>query len=185
MNGIHGNVLELVSHDCEAVSKFLQRSAIREIARDARSDSSDRRFRRRVEKTESQPKRIACESQHITKLSAAEDPDAHARFLFFRCSFFRGGHGADGSGLARTRSVCAPRNLRSASRMCGYLLPRMAAASRAALIAPDLPIASVPTGMPPGICAIERSESRPFKAFDSTGTPSTGSTVFEAVMPGK
>jgi len=34
-------------------------------------------------------------------------------------------------------------------------------------------------GMPAGICAMERSESRPFKAFDSTGTPRTGRTVFE------
>src|SRR5713101_35417 len=48
-----------------------------------------------------------------------------------------------------------------------------------------LPMASVPTGTPLGICAIERSESRPLRAFDSTGTPRTGRTVFEAVMPGR
>src|SRR5690348_9549513 len=61
----------------------------------------------------------------------------------------------------------------------------MLAASSAAFTAPALPIASVPTGMPPGICAMERSESRPFSAFDSTGTPSTGNTLFDAVIPGR
>ena len=91
----------------------------------------------------------------------------------------------DGSGFASTRSVCSSRNFRSASRIAGCFAPKIAAASNAELIAPALPIASVPTGMPPGICAIERSESKPFNAFDSTGTPSTGSTVFEAVMPGR
>src|SRR5215467_13896815 len=32
---------------------------------------------------------------------------------------------------------------------------------------------------------MESSESRPLRTLDSTGTPSTGSTVFEAVMPGR
>src|SRR5436190_14323235 len=61
----------------------------------------------------------------------------------------------------------------------------MAVAKRAALIAPALPIAKVPTGTPPGICAIESSESRPCNALDSTGTPRTGNAVFEAHMPGR
>ena len=39
------------------------------------------------------------------------------------------------------------------------------------------PIASVPTGTPPGICTIDSSESIPFRAFDSTGTPKTGRQV--------
>src|SRR5437016_10198846 len=52
------------------------------------------------------------------------------------------------------------------------LFRSIAAASKAALIAPALPIASVPTGMPPGICAMESSESRPLRIFDSTGTRS-------------
>src|SRR5580704_8354905 len=188
MRRVHGHVFKFVSHNFQAVSKFLESHAIRKIARDAGSNSSYGSFRRRIEKTESQPKRITCKGQHVTKLSATEDPDAHAGFLFFigfRGPFFLGRVPADGSEFARTRPVCAARNLRSASRICEYLFPRIAAASSAALIAPALPIASVPTGMPPGICAMERSESRPFKAFDSTGTPSTGSTVFEAVMPGK
>ena len=40
-------------------------------------------------------------------------------------------------------------------------------------------------GTPAGICTIESSESRPLSVFDCTGTPSTGSEVFEAVMPGR
>ena len=53
---------------------FLQRSAVRKIAGDTGSDSSHGRFRRRVKKPESQTKRVARKSQHITKLPAAEDP---------------------------------------------------------------------------------------------------------------
>ena len=62
---------------------------------------------------------------------------------------------------------------------------RTAAASNAALIAPGLPIASVPTGMPPGICMIDSSESLPSSACVRIGTPNTGSGVIAAAMPGK
>ena len=47
-------------------------------------------------------------------------------------------------------------------------------------MAPGLPIASVPTGTPPGICTMESSESIPFSAADSMGTPSTGRQVLLA-----
>jgi hypothetical protein len=53
------------------------------------------------------------------------------------------------------------------------------------LTAPAVPIASAPTGIPAGICTIESRESMPFSARDSTGTPSTGRVVFEAVIPGR
>jgi len=46
-------------------------------------------------------------------------------------------------------------------------------------------MASVPTGMPAGIWAMESKESMPFSALDCTGTPSTGRSVIEAVMPGR
>ena len=46
-------------------------------------------------------------------------------------------------------------------------------------------MASVPTGTPLGICTIDSSESSPFSAFDITGTPRTGNTVFAATMPGR
>ena len=53
------------------------------------------------------------------------------------------------------------------------------------MAAPAGPIASVPTGTPFGICTIDSSESSPDSAFDCTGTPSTGSRVFAASMPGR
>ena len=53
------------------------------------------------------------------------------------------------------------------------------------MTAPAFPIASVPTGTPAGIWTIERRLSWPFSAFDSTGTPKTGSAVMEAVIPGR
>ncbi len=43
-----------------------------------------------------------------------------------------------------------------------------------ALVAPGLPIASVPTGTPPGIWTMESSESRPWSAALCTGTPEDG-----------
>ena len=52
-------------------------------------------------------------------------------------------------------------------------------------MAPGLPIASVPTGIPAGICTMEYSESTPDSALDSIGTPNTGSSVSDAVMPGR
>ena len=54
-----------------------------------------------------------------------------------------------------------------------------------AFLAPASPIAKVATGMPPGIWTIDRSESRPFRCLEGTGTPSTGSGVFAASMPGR
>ena len=46
-------------------------------------------------------------------------------------------------------------------------------------------MASVATGTPPGICTIDSSESSPCSAALCTGTPSTGSTVCAATMPGR
>src|SRR2546423_1643329 len=46
-------------------------------------------------------------------------------------------------------------------------------------------MASVPTGIPPGICAIERSESKPSKADDCIGTTSTGNQVKAAMSPAR
>jgi hypothetical protein len=65
------------------VRKFLQRCTIRKIARDARRNPPDRSLGRRVEETEPQAKRITRQGQHVTKLSAAQNADAHALDLFF------------------------------------------------------------------------------------------------------
>jgi hypothetical protein len=46
-------------------------------------------------------------------------------------------------------------------------------------------MATVATGIPAGICTIERSESRPSRVASGTGTPITGRVVIDAVMPGR
>ena len=47
-----------------------------------------------------------------------------------------------------------------------------------------LPIDTVATGIPAGICTMDSSESMPSRCFSGTGTPITGSGVTEATMPG-
>ncbi len=54
-----------------------------------------------------------------------------------------------------------------------------------ALAAPASPMARVATGTPAGICTMDNRLSMPFRALDWTGTPSTGSSVIEAAMPGR
>ena len=61
----------------------------------------------------------------------------------------------------------------------------IATAASAALAAPASPMAKVATGMPFGICTIDSSESSPRRYFDGTGTPSTGTMVLAAIMPGR
>ena len=77
----------------------------------------------------------------------------------------------------RTFAVCSARNWRSRSRSSGRDVARMPTASSPALVAPGFPIASVPTGTPPGIWTIDSSESRPWSDALCTGTPSTGRIV--------
>ena len=48
-----------------------------------------------------------------------------------------------------------------------------------------VPVATVATGMPSGICTIDRSESRPSSCARGTGTPMTGRVVIDAVIPGR
>ena len=52
-------------------------------------------------------------------------------------------------------------------------------------MAPALPIAKVATGMPPGICTVASSASRPLSGELSIGTPSTGSSVCAAQTPAR
>ena len=61
----------------------------------------------------------------------------------------------------------------------------MATANKPALAAPASPMAKVATGTPLGICTIDNSESSPRSAREVTGTPSTGTMVLAASMPGK
>ena len=46
-------------------------------------------------------------------------------------------------------------------------------------------MAKVATGIPAGICTIDSSESMPLSALLCTGTPSTGTAVLAASMPGR
>src|SRR5882724_2570294 len=181
IGGFDGNVLEFVGHEFEATREFFKGGFIGVIGGDALGDTAHRSLGRGIQEPEMEAQRVARESEHVTELSAAEDADGHACFPFF----FGEGGVTEGSGLASTRKVCSARNFRTASRKARCLVPRIEAARSAALTAPDLPMASVPTGTPPGICAMESNESRPLSVFDSTGTPRTGRTVFEAVMPGR
>src|SRR5215467_7995229 len=57
------------------------------------------------------------------------------------------------------------------------------AARTPALVAPGLPIDTVATGTPGGICTVESSASRPFSADESIGTPMTGRIVCAATTP--
>src|SRR5207253_923113 len=102
-----------------------------------------------------QAERIARECQHVAKLPTAKDADCHTRFPFFFCA----AAAAAGSGLARTRPVCSVRSFRTASRKERCLVPRMQVASGAALTAPDLPMARVPTGTAPGMWNTEGLKS--------------------------
>src|SRR6185312_7527457 len=85
----------------------------------------------------------------------------------------------------RTDSRCFRRKLSSRKRRSGCLFASMLTARSAAFFAPALPIASVPTGTPAGICTMESRESMPFKVLLLIGTPSTGSVVWAATIPGR
>ena len=51
------------------------------------------------------------------------------------------------------------------------------------MVAPGLPIDTVATGTPGGICTVESSASSPFSADESIGTPITGRIVCAATTP--
>ncbi len=87
------------------------------------------------------------------------------------------------SGSSGTAFVCASRKASSAAATVGSESARIAAARIAALTAPARPIASVPTGTPPGIWTIEKRLSNPMSA-PLCGTPSTGKGVSAASTPG-
>src|SRR5579884_612361 len=116
--------------------------------------------------------------EHPPQLPAAKHPDCAAR----QHGFNRTAHN---SLSCMTESVCRARHCFNRVRISGYLFPRMLAANNAALVAPALPIASVPTGIPAGICTIESRESMPFNVLLLMGTPNTGSVVWAATIPGK
>ncbi len=62
---------------------------------------------------------------------------------------------------------------------------RICAASTPAFVAPGLPIETVATGTPGGICTVESSASSPLSADESIGTPMTGSVECAATTPAR
>src|SRR4029453_5277968 len=81
--------------------------------------------------------------------------------------------------------ACSARKSSSFFDSSGRLPARIATAKSPALTAPGFPIAKVATGIPPGICAVDSSESSPFSEALSIGTPSTGSVVCAAATPAR
>src|SRR5271165_7123263 len=63
--------------------------------------------------------------------------------------------------------------------------PIICAARIPALVAPGLPMATVATGIPAGICTIASSESSPSSAVEGIGTAITGSVVSAAMTPAR
>src|ERR1700719_151482 len=107
--GSYGNIFEFVGDEFKAAGKFFERGFVVKIGGDALRDAADGRFRRRIEKTEVQTKRVAGQGQHVSELTAAEDADGHEDFLdlFARGwrALFLSCDAAEGSGASRTRLV--------------------------------------------------------------------------------
>ena len=119
------------------------------------------------------------DGEHAAELAAAQHADGRRRARIADASRSRQGL------VPHPAAVCSSAKCGSFSRSSGRVVARIRTASRAALVAPALPMASVPTGTPAGIWTIESSESRPLRAWLWTGTPSTGSRVWAATMPGR
>src|SRR5918992_952899 len=160
------NVLELKGHDIHRRRELVEGRAILVGRNDVPAHLGGRRVGGRVQKAEALAQTRAGEGKHPSELAPAKNAD-HTE-------------SRRGSGCDRTASVWRDIHVSTVARIESSASPSMRAASNAALTAPALPIASVPTGTPPGICAIDSSESIPFRAADSTGTPRTGSAVLAA-----
>src|SRR5690606_20982155 len=170
LRGVGGYVLEIEGRHLHPPGEFIQHRAVVVAAQQQRRDVPRAGIDRRVEHLEPQPQRHARQRQHAGQLPAPEDADgAHRR----------------GSSPAATVSVCCRRNPSNACAMPSSEAASMAAANSAALAAPAAPIANVATGTPAGICTIDSRESLPLRALDCTGTPSTGTGVLAAIMPGR
>src|SRR5207249_9423570 len=181
--GAVGDVLELEGDEVDLAGEALERGLV-VIGRDlGRRDMAGRRVGIRAEDAAAEAEPGGRQRRHPPELAAAEDADGGARGEALAAV---GAHAGGASlGLSATASVWRARQRSSAAATAGSDSARMAAASSAALIAPALPMASVATGTPAGIWTIDSRLSSPFRACDSTGTPSTGSGVSEASIPGR
>src|SRR3989338_3960682 len=115
------------------------------------------------------------DNEEAAELAASKHPQ-HGR---------RQDHGFSCRIIASTRSVCALRNAASFFASAASLAASMATANNPALAAPASPMAKVATGMPLGICTMDNNESCPCRCLEGTGTPSTGTVVLAAIIPGR
>src|SRR5690606_1061634 len=123
--------------------------------------------------------------KHAAELAAAHyaQPGFRLGGRKERSKFFIVAHA--GKFIACAACVWRARNSCRRAASASSVPASMAIAVSAALAAPASPIANVETGMPLGICTIDSSESSPRRYLEGTGTPSTGTIVFAATMPGR
>src|SRR5690348_423179 len=125
--------------------------------------------------------------RHAPQLAATQDADGRPRRQHFAAAHFpphagalsnvccwhirqRGPATASSDGALATAPVWRALQRSTEAMILASPRPTMDAAKMAALTAPALPIARVPTGMPAGIWTMERRLSMPFNAALSTGT---------------
>src|SRR5258708_7731325 len=150
-------------------------------------DKTRRTSRVRIEHQDAIAHTPSCNRRHPAQLAAPKNPNCRTRQNRLRDQRTRA-HAPTSSSpttCASTSSRRAARQETSLSCNAASVVASIATASNPAFIAPDAPIASVPTGTPFGICTILSSESSPWSAVAGMGTPSTGTTVFAAIIPGR
>src|SRR6185437_3279696 len=143
-----------------------------------------------IEHLDTIAERTRCHRHHATQLSATEDADRRTwkNHLLRRHQATGSVDGRvfpGGSVWSSTSCLRLSRQAHRRSRNARSSSARIEIASSAAFAAPGLPMASVPTGTPLGICTMERSESTPASMVAGIGTPSTGRCVLAASIPGR
>ena len=174
------HVLGVERDHVDLLREVTRRFAIVERADDdAVGDLRGRAARARIEHDDAIAHAARRERHHAAELAAAEHADGPARQRRQRLTVI--------PACLRARAASATRDTRRALRAsAGSPSARIAHASSAALTAPASPIASVPTGMPFGICTIDSSESTPVqRASTKPARRAPAARVFAAVMPGR
>ena len=172
------HILEFIGDDIDRFREPCQSGLIRIIGNRMGIGHIESRtvgFRRKD--MAAQAERGRGQRQHARQLAAAQNADGLSG-LQHQCA-------PSETGCKAIEAVCAARHACNRALRAGSFRASTATASKAALMAPALPIASVPTGMPAGICTIDNRLSCPDRALDSTGTPNTGRWVIAAAMPGR
>src|SRR5262249_723106 len=167
-SGFRRDVFKLVGDDVHMLRKAGQRFFVVKIgARTLADDVECRRVAigRKDVTFEAEPR--GSEREHPPELTAAKDADrgsglenrrcnAHApESLCGFCFGCASGLLSGSLGFSAIAAVCFCRQVSKRLPSAGSLSARTLAAKSAALTAPALPIASVPTGMPGGICTME------------------------------